>query len=469
MLYHGLNDQSNYFLGTTDDDEIYGGNQSDQLYGESGNDVIYGLDGNDIIYGGLGNDYVDGGAGLVDTVSFANALNGIVVDLGITTAQDTHEGLDMIVNIEGVLGSLYDDMIIGDINANLIAGLDGNDTIFGKGGNDTIQSGMGDDYCDGGDGRDLISFYTASNGISVNLGITTIQDTHEGLDTIINIEGVIGSRYDDTILGNNQDNFFLGNDGNDIIRGRGGNDTITGGEGDDYIDGGLGIDAVSFYASSTGVVVDLGLTTAQDTHEGKDTIINVEGVLGSLHDDTLTGNDVRNFLTGLAGNDAIYAKGGNDRLNGMAGNDKLFGGLGNDFITGGLGRDFLVGGLGNDILSGGAGKDSFVFNTAPNSVNNCDTITDFNSTDDTIRLDNAVFKQLTSATFDATTHVLSTNNFVANSSGTAQDSDDFIVYETDTGKLYYDADGNGSGAAVQIALLGTTSHPTLSSTDFLVI
>jgi Ca2+-binding RTX toxin-like protein len=80
--------------------------------------------------------------------------------------------------------------------------------------------------------------------------------------------------------------------------------------------------------------------------------------------------------------------------------------------------------------------------------------------DDTIQLENAVFAKLT------TTGTLSASFFSANSAGTAADSNDYINYETDTGKLFYDADGNGAGAAVLFATL--TGAPVISNLDFFV-
>jgi Ca2+-binding RTX toxin-like protein len=114
---------------------------------------------------------------------------------------------------------------------------------------------------------------------------------------------------------------------------------------------------------------------------------------------------------------------------------------------------------GYDTLTGGAGKDTFVFNTA--LVRNVDTIADFSAVDDTIQLENGIFTKLTA------TGALSAANFVANTAGTAMDADDFIVYDSDSGALYYDADGNGAGVAVKFAVL--TGHPAITAADFYVI
>jgi Ca2+-binding RTX toxin-like protein len=61
------------------------------------------------------------------------------------------------------------------------------------------------------------------------------------------------------------------------------------------------------------------------------------------------------------------------------------------------------------------------------------------------------------------TGVLAAANFRANTTGTAADANDYIVYETDTGLLFYDADGSGAGAALLIATL--TGLPALTAGD----
>ena len=176
------------------------------------------------------------------------------------------------------------------------------------------------------------------------------------------------------------------------------------------------------------------------------------------------GNDA---ILGSAGNDRLYGKRGNDTLNGGDGNDFLYGNQGNDFLnggggndslSGGDGRDALNGGDGSNTLTGGAGADVFIFSTAL-GPNNIDTITDFKESEkNTIHLNNAIFNSLPIGAF-------SIENFV---NGTvAKDSNSFIIYDSNTGNLYYDADGNGTASTpVQIATL--TGHPTLKAADFVV-
>jgi hypothetical protein len=185
---------------------------------------------------------------------------------------------------------------------------------------------------------------------------------------------------------------------------------------------------------------------------------------GGYYDLTITPNTVAsgklaagtagkdNFIGG-AGDDNFKALAGNDRLLGLGGADKLDGGAGFDDLDGGDGADVLIGGLNNDMLRGGAGPDTFRFDTA--LKNNIDTIVDFNVIDDVIELENAIFTKLKIA------GVLDAGNFVV---GAAADANDHIIY-SGTG-LYYDADGNGKGAAIQFATI--TAGLALTQADFLI-
>jgi Ca2+-binding RTX toxin-like protein len=140
----------------------------------------------------------------------------------------------------------------------------------------------------------------------------------------------------------------------------------------------------------------------------------------------------------------------------------IIGNTGLNILIGGQGSDTLNGGLGKDTLTGGSDSDIFIFNTVPNTKTNLDTITDFNVTDDTIQLENAVFTGLVG------TGTLDSTMFRSGAGVTAAgDSSDRIAYNTTTGALYYDADGLGGTAAVQIALIGNKANLTFD--DLVVI
>ncbi|MGO4524969.1 hypothetical protein AB4097_08910 [Microvirga sp. 2MCAF35] len=138
---------------------------------------------------------------------------------------------------------------------------------------------------------------------------------------------------------------------------------------------------------------------------------------------------------------------------------KLVGGRNKDILTGGRGNDTLAGGLGNDILKGNAGKNIFVFDTKPNRKSNADKILDFNVKDDTIQLDNAIFKKL------GKVGKLKAAYFTIGDK--AKDGNDYLIYNKIKGTLSYDADGSGKGAAVLIATLAKKLKMTAA--DFFVI
>lgn len=133
-------------------------------------------------------------------------------------------------------------------------------------------------------------------------------------------------------------------------------------------------------------------------------------------------------------------------------------------IVGNAGANSLFGKGGADTLIGGGGNDSFVFTAAP-GAGNVATILDFGQASgdaDLIRLENAIFTGL-----GAATGLLNAALFKANTAGVATEADDRIVYETDTGKLFYDADGSGAGTALQVALL--SNKTVLTVADIFVV
>ena len=399
-------------------ENLYGSAYGDILRGNTVGNQLYGAAGNDLIYVGSGtaSDRVDGGAG-IDGVSYAYAGSGVNVNLGLTTAQATGgSGDDIIVNIEKVYGSNFNDVIKGSSVENELYGLSGNDLLY-------AGVGQSSDKFDGGAGVDGLSYAQSTAAVTVNLAVTTAQNTGgSGVDIIINIENLYGSSYNDVI----RDNAATSNN----IMGMTGYDLIYAGAGalSDTYDGGVAYDTLSFYYATSAVTISLALDMTQNTVGcGWDKIINIENLHGSLYSDMLSGSSIANNFNGLAGD---------DQINGF---------------------------LGNDVLTGGLGKDTFVFNTALNAISNKDTITDFNVFDDTIQLENAIFTKLTAL------GTLATSYFCANATGIAADSNDFICYNTATGVLSYDADGSGSGASVAFAVLGNSVHPALTAADFVVV
>ncbi|MFO1009992.1 MAG: Ig-like domain-containing protein [Planctomycetota bacterium] len=350
-----------YVTGTSYDDVLTGTTAANRLIGGAGNDTLSGDAGNDTLRGGAGNDVLSGGAG-TDTGDYSDMTTAVTVDLNLTGAQNTGgAGIDTLSGIENLTGGTGADTLIGDAGANMLSGGSGNDTLRGGLGNDTLTGGAGVDTADYSD---------ATNGVTVNLGVTTSQNTGWGNDTLTTIENVTGSSSADTLTGSTANNVLAGGAGNDTLSGGAGNDTLRGGAGDDVLVGGTGTDTAEYSDATSGVTVDLTVTTAQNTGgSGTDTVTEVENLTGSAYGDVLTGDAGANTLTGGAGNDV---------LSGGAGDDVLSGGTGTDTasyassasavrvdLTLTTAQDTL--GAGVDTLSGiesvvgGAGDDTFAF------------------------------------------------------------------------------------------------------------
>ncbi|WP_157961419.1 calcium-binding protein [Microvirga flavescens] len=189
------------------------------------------------------------------------------------------------------------------------------------------------------------------------------------------------------------------------------------------------------------------------------------GVAGSVTPDNPSssggewvGTPGDDFHVGSAEADILFGGAGNDVLKGAAGNDAIFGEAGNDTLYGGDGRD---------TMTGGSGKDIFVFDSAVSKKNpNVDKIIDFNVKDDSIWLENAVFKALGKKGSAAKPAKLSKDAFWVGSK--AHDASDRIIYDSKKGILYYDADGTGSKAAYQIATF-SKKYPLLTYKDFFIV
>ncbi|MBT9100003.1 hypothetical protein KFZ76_20080 [Methylovulum psychrotolerans] len=221
----GFTDSTNAVQGTAGND-VLGYHTRGNLIGLDGNDQFYSANYvNELFNGGNGEDLVN--------LSFSSA--GATVNLGLSTAQDKGAGFtNTFLSIEDLIGSNYGDTLTGSAAANALFGMNGNDTLNGGDGNDTLNGGADNDTLDGGAGIDMALYSSATLGVSVNLALTTAQNTlGAGTDTLLNIENLTGSAYNDVLLGSTANNTLLGGAGNDLLAGGLGNDTLTGGAGQD--------------------------------------------------------------------------------------------------------------------------------------------------------------------------------------------------------------------------------------------
>ncbi len=194
-----------------------------------------------------------------------------------------------------------------------------------------------------------------TGGYTVNVVETAILPEGEGAD-------ITGTENADKLSGTANGESIAGLEGNDTIYGGGGDDTLLGGDdndllvggaGADTLKGGAGEDTISYRYSPMGVTINLNAGTASGGDATGDTLGEmIENVMGSMHDDTITGTD--NISVG----NKLWGLGGNDVLSGREGNDYLYGGAGDDMLDGGDEDDELEGGYGADTLTGGQGADT---------------------------------------------------------------------------------------------------------------
>lgn len=339
--------------------------------------------------------------------------------------------------IEDLNGTGVIDLIHGNAVANVISGLGGDDIIMAGDGNDRVLGGDGNDYIEGNEGNDALD----------------------------------------------------GGAGNDTFYGGGGRDTIDGGEGADFMEGGSegdtytvdnAGDVVSEYSNGNVGHDDLirqasdwiGFSNPSSQGANSDRVNatisqaladNVEELAlrgnGAIDG---TGNDLDNFITG---------NGNNNILKGLAGSDRLWAGAGSDTLDGGTGDDWLDGGYNHDTMTGGTGNDAFVFGARFSTSGNgatwgtlnvsSDLVKDFVHGEDMIVLSRTAFSQLAAKDpFNAKSLLLTARDAVTAATR--------VVYDQTSGKLWYDADGSGTGFN-KVLIATFENKALLSASDFMAI
>jgi Ca2+-binding RTX toxin-like protein len=193
-----------------------------------------------------------------------------------------------------------------------------------------------------------------------------------------------------------------------------------------------------------------------DAAKGDDTI---RGGGGKGKDNSDYSDKTKSVDVTLNGSKAVTVEVGGKDEDSIKNFESVIGGSKTDTLTGDSASNTFHGGKGKNVLDGKGGKDFFVFDTRLGNKH-VDTIESFKAKDDSIVLDHAIFTALATGS-------LSADAFLANKTGEAASAEDRIIYQKTTGKLFYDADGNGAGVHQLFARL--TDHPKLTALAFLVV
>jgi Ca2+-binding RTX toxin-like protein len=321
----------------------------------------------------------DGGG--TDTIDASNQARRSIINLNAGTFSSVgwNDGSDAVNNlsiayncvIENAIGGSGSDTLIGNDYSNRLEGGFGNDALYGGSGTDTLIGGAGADHLDGGWALNDMASYAASNaGVTINLvaGSGLGGDAHG--DTLVNIEEVTGSNYNDVLIGGGSAGVFYGLGGNDYLDGA---SDMRGAAGDD----------IYMIRNATDIVRELageGFDEARVIANQATISGAVEWIVfigsGNLH---LTAGDFASTIIAGSGNDMLSGGGGNDTLHGGAGNDTaLYGGNRSDYqVTKGAGQITVVdlrGGSATDGTDTLFGIEFLQFNDTTILVNNAPVV-----------------------------------------------------------------------------------------------
>ncbi|MEM0909163.1 MAG: calcium-binding protein [Pseudomonadota bacterium] len=236
-------------LGSNFDDTLTGNWDNNVLDGAGGVDQLFGGEGNDTLIGSLRGDTIDGGAGF-DFASYETAIANVVVSTRTPQFLGPDAFGDVLISIEGLIGSDFNDTLILGDGDNIIIGGRGGDFLDGGKGRDRLEGGPGADMLNGSTGIDRAYYGNSDEAVSISNDPSFGQGVGgeaQG-DVLSAIENLTGSQHDDTIVGNILKNSLIGLGGNDTIIGGANDDTLMGDAGVDSLTGGTGADIFSFRA-----------------------------------------------------------------------------------------------------------------------------------------------------------------------------------------------------------------------------
>lgn len=429
------------------DNTITGNGEANILDGLGGNDFLFGGVGGDDLVGGEGNDFLDGGTGNDDMAGGVGNDTYVVdsVDDAITEAAgagtDTVQAFITYSIAAAAQANLENIVLVGtgNINAtgnagnNSLIGNAGVNVLTGAGGNDSLDGGAGADRLDGGDGNDTYTIDNAGDAIVDSSGVDTVFSFLANYTLGAGLENATaGGAGAVNLTGNAVANLLTGNSGANSLDGAAGVDTMTGGLGNDTY---LVDNTLDVINEGAGGGID---TVRVSTNYSLAAAAEVESLISDTNANVrLGGSETANTIVAGSGRDVLFGLGGNDTLDG------------------GLGRDDLRGGVGQDFFR----IDDRVTRTA------FDRILDFNVRDDTVLLDNAIFRALGRGT-ETNPGKLNAGFFRSGTTNQAVDGNDHLIYNTRTDTLLYDVDGVGGRAATIVAQFNNVN---LKASDFLII
>ena len=465
---------------------LTGNRFAQQIVGNYGSNILTGGGGTDTLAGSRGNDTYsisDANTVLVEAASEGNDVAFVSVSY-VLGADAEIETLSVVAQQStdplNLIGNRFAQQVVGNFGDNVLNGNGGADTLIGLRGNDTyaIADAAAVIIENTGEGNDVV-FSNVSYALTGLAEIETLSvTTQQGFENI----NLIGNGFAQQVVGNFGNNVLNGNGGRDTLIGLRGDDTYAiadadavivenSGEGNDVV-----FSSVSYALTGLAEIETLSITTQQG-FENINLIGNgfAQQVVGNFGNNVLNGNGGADTLIGLRGDDTyvvgdaravvvenagegfdtIYARVSYQLASGSAvevlstASQQETGAInlvGNGFaqqVVGNNGANVLDGGAGADTLTGLSGADTFRFSTALGG-GNVDVITDFQAGSDQLQLAPDVFAGLATGTLAASAFVVGT----AATGSTAQ-----IVYDQASGRLFFDGDGNGTGAAVLFATL----------------
>ncbi|WP_201860993.1 calcium-binding protein [Microvirga soli] len=423
-----------FFFGSKFKDIIDGRAGDDYIFGADGIDSLTGGDGDDTIYGGLGSDKALGGLG-------RDNLNG---GLGNDKLYGG-EGRDFLNGDEG------NDSLYGDAGRDNLYGADGNDKLYGGDDDDELTGGEGNDRLDGGKGDDNLYGQAGNDYLSGGAG----DDFIDGTDPTPSTDPA-------NPVAPSKDK-LLGGDGNDRVVVDGGDNAL----------GGKGVDTLILQARggpTDYTVYSLNFSKVTGKSAANIGYLDIKAGQFEKVDVDVFKMDVGSVITGSKGNDTISGYGKSGLINGGSGNDDLYASGSNAenaangiVVNGGAGDDILSGD-GDVTLIGGRGDDQFALDEYSDCI-----IADFTGKDDFFIIDaysfrtwDPVLQKTVPLAFDRA------NLLVVGADPKATSTLAQFLYDTDDGKLYYDADGIGT--VDDLDLVATLANKAaLKASDFVFV